>query len=63
MDKDNVKFWMGFENDVDDEVVLTNILWKDFDVFTNILWEDFDVLTNHAEELLTAEQIDLVLFS
>ena len=52
LDEDDVKFWIDFEDSVNNKIILTNILR-----------ENFDILTNYIEEPLTAEWIDLVLFS
>ena len=51
LDEDDVKSILHFKNDVDDEVVLTNVLRENFDILRNYAWMSF-----------TAEWINYFLF-
>ena len=53
LNKDYVKVWLDLENSVDDEIVLTNVLWKNLEVFQNYIFYS----------LLSVKRINLILFS
>ena len=53
LDKDYVKVWLGLKNSVNDEMVLANVLWKNFEIFQDYIFCS----------LLSVERIDLILFS
>ena len=50
LNKDNIEIELGFQNSIDNEVVLSYVLQENFDVFKN-----------HCLLLFTIEQIDWVL--
>jgi len=50
LNKDNIKIELGFQDSIDNKVVLSHILWEKFNVFNN-----------HCLLLFTIEQIDWAL--
>ena len=52
LDKDYVKVWLGLKNSVNNEMVLANVLWKNFEVFQDHIFCS----------PLSVERIDLILF-
>ena len=52
LNEDNVKVMVNFEDQVDNEIILLNILWKDFQVFQN-----------HISIVFTIKRVEFLLVS
>ena len=52
MNKNNVKVMVDFEDQTDDEIILSNVLQK-----------NFQVLQNHISMAFTVEQVEFLLVS